>query len=49
MKYTVMIRDAAFYDGVEADSIDEAINWAYNWFHEREHTVFVEPVEEEED
>lgn len=48
MLWNIEISDSTFYPEIEADTAAEAINIAYNWFHERVHKVSIEQVEESE-
>lgn len=49
MLWNVEISDSVFYPEIEADTEDEAIDIAYNWFHERIHEVFIEQVKEKKE
>lgn len=46
-KWNIEISDSAYYPGVEANSADEALLKAWEWFVEREPRIILTPVNEE--
>lgn len=46
-KYNIEIRDEVYYEGIEANSRDEAVEIALEWFGERWPDIWTEEVKED--
>ena len=46
MLWNVTIVDCAYYPDIEAETEEQAIDIAYEYFHERVHDIFVEKAGE---
>lgn len=45
MKWNIEISDSAYYPDIEADTEEQAIDIAYEWFHNRYHDINIEKIE----